>query len=85
MIIVWPGAYHSGVNSGWNLAEAMNFATKDWIEEGRRYQPCSCENLPVESIVLDLDLIQKTVEGEDKGKGKSHKSEEIVQEDEEQM
>jgi hypothetical protein len=29
MIVVFPGAYHSGINSGWNLAEAMNFAIED--------------------------------------------------------
>lgn len=62
MMVVWPGAYHSGINSGWNLAEAMNFATEDWIEEGRKYQPCNCDCSRTEPIVLDLDLIQKTVE-----------------------
>lgn len=81
MVIVWPGAYNSGVNSGWNLAEALNFAIKDWVEEGRKYPPCSCENVPTEPILLDLDLIQKTFEGDNKGKGISYKSEEIVQED----
>ena len=24
MIITWPGVYHSGINTGWNLNEAVN-------------------------------------------------------------
>jgi hypothetical protein len=92
MMVLFPGAYHSGINSGWNLAEAMNFATEDWIEEGRKYQPCDCENAPTEPIVLDLDLIQDTVEEKKMGKGKAKakggaqseiKSEEYVLNDEE--
>jgi hypothetical protein len=70
MIVVFPGAYHSGINSGWNLAEAMNFATEDWIEEGKKYQPGNCENAFTEPIVLDLGLIEDTVEGRKLGKEK---------------
>jgi len=42
MIVVWPHAYHSGFNHGFNIAEASNFGTPKWIEYGMRYRPCMC-------------------------------------------
>ena len=53
MIITWPGVYHSGINTGWNLNEAVNFGTKNWLEEGKKYMPCTCLG---EDTVIKLDL-----------------------------
>ena len=59
MIITWPGAYHCGINTGWNLNEAVNFGLRNWIKEGKKYQPCICR---VDSIDNALTLMVDEIE-----------------------
>lgn len=41
-IITWPGCYHWGFNTGFNVAESSNFAIPEWIEAGRCATVCMC-------------------------------------------
>ena len=42
-VIVSAGAYHGGFNEGFNIAEAINFATIPWIEIAKSSLPCCCK------------------------------------------
>lgn len=43
-MITFPFAYHAGYNHGYNCAESTNFASKRWIEYGKRCLLCSCSS-----------------------------------------
>ena len=42
IIITYPGSYHFGFNTGFNVAESTNFAVPEWIPLGEQARVCMC-------------------------------------------
>lgn len=41
-VITFPGSYHFGFNTGFNIAESTNFAVPEWIPLGEAADICMC-------------------------------------------
>ena len=50
-VITFPGGYHFGFNTGFNVAEATNFGVPEWLSYGRKAQVCLCRP---DSVRIDI-------------------------------
>mmetsp|Transcript_37251 Transcript_37251/g.86898 ORF Transcript_37251/g.86898 Transcript_37251/m.86898 type:complete len:349 (+) Transcript_37251:1566-2612(+) len=51
-IITFPGSYHFGFNTGFNVAESTNFAVEEWMPLGNIAGVCQCHP---HSVRIDMD------------------------------
>lgn len=64
-VLTFPYGYHAGFNFGYNCAESVNFATKDWLPLGMLAQQCRCIS---DSVGIDVvKLFQDQKEGAHSG------------------
>ena len=42
LVVIFPRAFHMGVNLDMTVCEALNGASKAWVEIGEKSIPCQC-------------------------------------------
>lgn len=55
-IVLNAEAYHAGFNLGFNCAEAVNFATEEWLPIGEAANRCTCQP---DSVRISMDMFKE--------------------------
>lgn len=61
IMITFPMGYHSGFNTGYNIAESTNFATERWVEYGKRCTRCYCKP---DTVQISMETFVKRLQPE---------------------
>ena len=57
-IITLSSSYHSGFNFGFNIAEAVNFCTPDWLPVFPKLKRCDCHD---KNVAIEPELVYKNL------------------------
>lgn len=60
-VISRAAAYHAGFNSGFNIAEAINFALQGWLAVAEKAVPCKCVK---DSVSINIELFKRVIDGD---------------------
>ena len=61
IMVTFPMGYHSGFNTGFNIAESTNFVTERWVEYGKRASRCYCKP---DNVQIAMECFVKRVQPE---------------------
>jgi jumonji domain-containing protein 2 len=64
-ILTIGGAYHAGFNWGFNIAEAVNFATTKWLEIFPRVSSCTCitDSVKMDKVDFFANMLMSPIYG----------------------
>jgi hypothetical protein len=69
-VVTKCAGYHAGFNMGFNCAEAVNFALKNWIDYGKQTGYCQCSS---DNVKIDLKNFMQNLNGRMTAKSKTSK------------
>lgn len=66
VMVTYPGAYHQGFNTGPNIAEAINFGTKQWLKSAIQFlekTKCTCSKSSTRIFIDIVSYVEPFLQG----------------------